>query len=199
MNTPKNHYFSTKEPEKSKIKSFQYIFNEIEYSFDTDIGVFSVGKIDYATETLLKKIPPLQGSLLDMGCGFGCIGIILAKQYNLDLVQADINPRAVRLTAENAKKNGVISQVIQSDKFGNISQLFNTIVINPPIHAGKKIIFEMYHSAVRFLLPKGELYVVIQKKHGANSSIQELHKVFGNMTVMSKKNGIYVICVQKKP
>jgi len=190
------HYFSADEPGKSNIKPFSYFFGEYQYFFDTDIGVFSVGKMDKATEILLKNIPPLRagGSLLDMGCGFGCIGIILAKANGIkNLTQADINPRAVRLTADNARKNGVTSNIIQSDKFSNIPQLFDTIVINPPIHAGKKTVFELYKGANEHLNLGGCLYIVIHKKHGAESSVKYLGAVFGKVEVLYRKGGVYVV------
>jgi 16S rRNA (guanine1207-N2)-methyltransferase len=191
----KGHYFSREEPGRSAPQAFSYIFNGKEYNFSTDAGVFSVGKMDKATEILLSHIPPLSGSLLDMGCGYGCIGIILAKEYGLKLCQADINPRALRLTAENAAKNAVQSNIVESDGFSQIQGLFDTVVINPPIHAGKNVIFEMYEGAFKHLRPGpgGSLYVVILKKHGAESSIKRLTEIFGNCRILYKKNGCYVL------
>ena len=190
----KNHYFSFEEPANSKPVSFKYIFKSNEYNFTTDTGVFSVGKMDSATNTLLHHIPPLYGSLLDMGCGYGCLGIVLAKEYKLTLVQADINPRAVRLAKENASQNGVISQVILSDQFSQVQGQFNTVVINPPIHAGKDVIFSLYEGAYKHLIPQGCLYIVILKKHGAESSITQLIKIFGNCRVIYKKKGCFILC-----
>jgi len=189
----KGHYFSREEPEQSDPQIFSYVFNENRYIFSTDTGVFSVGKMDSATDTLMKNIPPLSGSLLDMGCGYGAMGIILAKEYNLTLYQADINPRALRLTAENAAKNGVMSNIAASDCFKQIQGFFDTVVINPPIHAGKNVIFEMYEGAYKHLHLGGSLYIVILKKHGAESSIKYLNKIFGNCHVQYKKRGCYVL------
>ena len=189
-----NHYFSSEEPAKSKPLSFKYIFNSNEYIFKTDAGVFSVGKMDKATDILLQNIPPLQGSLLDMGCGYGCIGIVLAKENMLELMQADVNPRAVHLTKENAIRNAVKSEVILSDRFSEIQNCFDTVVINPPIHAGKKIIFSMYEGAYNHLKPQGCLYIVVLKKHGAESNIDQLKEIFGNCDIIYKKKTCYVLC-----
>ena len=194
-----SHYFSKEEPDRTNPRTFYYTFGKNTYTFTTDAGVFSVGKMDAATDILLRHIPVLQGSLLDMGCGYGCIGIVLAKEYGLKLTQADINPRALRLTEENAVRNSVASHIVQSDGFNQIEGLFDTIVINPPIHAGKNVIFTMYEKAYKHLRPStvssdgGSLYIVILKKHGAESSIKFLTKVFGNCHIIYKKKGCYVL------
>ena len=189
-----NHYFSQTEPERSDPKSFRYSFGSYVYTFTTDTGVFSDGKMNPATDIFIRNIPPLTGSLLDMGCGCGVLGIVLAKEYNLTLTQADINPRAVRLTADNAAQNGVTSHVLQSDMFAAIDKQFNTIVINPPIHAGKDVVFAMYdHAKAHLVTPDGALYIVILKKHGAESSIKRLNEIFGNCETLYKKKGVHVI------
>ena len=196
-----SHYFSREEAAPSNPQTFRYQFgpdpNSNTYIFTTDAGVFSFGKMDAATDVLLKHIPPLTGSLLDMGCGYGCIGIILAKEYGLELTQVDINPRAVRLTNENAIKNGVVSQVIQSDQFSQIEGLFDTITINPPIHAGKSVMFSMYEGSYHHLKPGGKLYIVILKKHGAESSIKRLNEIFGNCQISYKKKGCNILCSKR--
>ena len=193
-----HHYFSQDEKTQSKPKAFTYTYKTKTFTFITDTGVFSAKKVDSATDTLLNNIPPLEGSLLDMGCGYGPIGIVLAKEYNLQLTQADINPRAVRLAIANAALNNVSSKVIQSDGFSNIKEQFNTIVINPPIHAGKSIIFNMYEKSYQHLLPGGSLYVVILKKHGAESSIKRLNENFGNCNIIYKKKGCFLLMAKKQ-
>jgi len=192
-----SHYFSKEEIVESDPQIIKYQFGSNVFTFMTDTGVFSLGKMDGATDILLRHIPSLEGSLLDMGCGYGCIGIILAKEYGLDVTQADINPRAVRLTKENAARNGVISQVVQSDQFRGIQGLFDTVVMNPPIHAGKNVIFDMYEGTYRHLKPGGKLYIVIYKKHGAESSVKRLNEIFGNCEVIYKKKGCNVLCCKR--
>lgn len=192
-----NHYFSKNESEQSNPQTYLYKFGDNVYKFVTDVGIFSVGKMDSATDILLRNIPPLKGTLLDMGCGCGCIGIILSKEYGLELTQADINPRAVRLTLENAARNNIDSNVLQSDLFSEINDSYDTIVINPPIHAGKNVIFSMYEGAYRHLKLGGALYVVILKKHGAESTISYLEELFENCHILHKKKGLYVLYVNK--
>ena len=192
-----DHYFSSEVTATSNPQVIKYDYGSYSYSFITDNGVFSVGKMDSASDILIRNIPPLSGSFLDMGCGYGPIGIVLAKEYKLVLTQADINPRALDLTQKNAIKNNVASNVIQSNCFEQIDGLFDTIAINPPIHAGKDVIFSMYEGSYKHLNIGGALYIVIFKKHGADSSISYISELFGNCHTLYKKKGLYVIKADK--
>ena len=192
-----DHYFSSEVTAESNPQEIAYKFGNRKYHFITDNGVFSVGKMDTASDILIQTIPPLTGSLLDMGCGYGSIGIVLAKEYDLKLTQADINPRAISLSKQNAAINKVDSSVIQSDSFNQITGFFDTIAINPPIHAGKDVIFAMYNGAYKHLNIGGALYIVILKKHGADSSRAHILKIFGNCETLYKKKGLCVFKAHK--
>jgi len=192
-----DHYFSSEVTAESNPQEIAYEFGSHSYRFITDNGVFSVGKIDTASDILIQTIPPLSGSLLDMGCGYGLIGIVLAKEYGLELTQADINPRAVNLSKLNASKNKITSNVLQSDAFSQINGFFDTIAINPPIHAGKDVIFAMYDGAHKHLNIGGALYIVILKKHGAESNRSQILELFGNCETLYKKKGLYVFKAHK--
>lgn len=188
-----SHYFTEDETVISSPKKITYYYMGKKYIFTTDNGVFSVGEVDNNTDILLHNIPKLRGSLLDMGCGYGCIGIVLAKTYSLDLYQADINPRAAALTEENCAQNGVASNIYISDCYSNINGNYDTIVINPPIHAGKNVMNNMFEGAREHLNANGKLYVVILKKHGAESTITKLAEIFGGCEIIYKKKGCYVL------
>jgi len=192
-----DHYFSSEVTAESNPQEVIYEFGNHKYCFTTDNGVFSVGKIDSASDILIQTITPINGSLLDMGCGYGLIGIVLAKEYGLQLTQADINPRAVDLSKQNAIKNKIASTVLQSDAFSQITDFFDIIAINPPIHAGKDVIFAMYDGAYKHLNMGGALYIVILKKHGAESSRLHILELFGNCEIMYKKKGLYVFKAHK--
>jgi len=192
-----NHYFSREQTAPSNRKIFTYQYKSKSYTFITDTGVFSVGHMDGGTDILLQHIPPLSGSLLDMGCGYGAIGIVLAKEYKLTLTQVDINLRAIELTRENCEKNGVRSNIILSDQFSQNLGQFDTIVINPPIHAGKQVVYSLYEDAFTRLNESGKLYIVVRKKHGAESTITKLTQIFGNTNVLHKKKGVFVLCCEK--
>ncbi|MCL2109415.1 MAG: methyltransferase [Oscillospiraceae bacterium] len=194
-----SHYFIEDNSLTRDIKQINYHFAGNSLTFTTNSGVFSKDHVDPATDILLKTIPPLghSSTLLDMGCGYGCIGIALAKAYNLNLTQADINQAAVELTKTNCKANKVTANLLKSDCFESITDSFDTIVINPPIHAGKAVTYKMYEESLAHLNPNGILYIVTLKKHGAESTIKKLTSIFGNCDILYKKKGTYVLsCVK---
>lgn len=196
-----SHYFIEDTSLEPDIEEFTYYYKDIEFRFITDAGVFSKGRVDAATDLLLHilhSVPPLKGSMLDMGCGYGCIGIILSKTFDLKVTQVDINPTAVKLAEINCRLNGVSSDIRLSDCYSNVPERFDTILINPPIHAGKDITYRMYEEAPVHLNRGGKLYVVTLKKHGAESTINKLTDVFGSCDVVYKKKGYYVLCCTVK-
>ncbi|HNX15426.1 MAG TPA: methyltransferase [Oscillospiraceae bacterium] len=192
-----SHYFIEDKNLKHKLATVEYYFKECKFMFTTDAGMFSKDDVDSATEILLNAIPPLSGSLLDLGCGYGVIGIVLAKACGLKLTQADVNGAAVELTVKNAKANGVVTQAVKSDCFENISGTFDTITLNPPIHAGKAVTYRMYEESIAHLNPGGKFYIVTLKKHGAESTEVKLKSVYGNCETIYKKKGVFVFCCVK--
>ena len=192
-----SHYFIEDNSLKHDIKNITYYYANNKFEFTTNSGLFSKDHVDPATDILLKSIPYLSGSLLDMGCGYGCIGIVLAKTYSLKLTQVDINQLAVDFTKINCKDNSVNSIVIKSNCFDNISDSFDTIVINPPIHAGKAITYKMYEDSFMHLNKHGKLYIVTLKKHGAESTYVKLKNIFEDCEIIYKKKGYYVFCCTK--
>jgi len=192
-----SHYFIEDKNLKHEFATVEYYFKENKFSFTTDAGLFSKDHVDPATEILLNAIEPLTGPLLDLGCGYGVIGIILAKTYGLKLTQADVNGAAVELTVKNAKANGVVTDAVKSDCFESIPGTFDTITLNPPIHAGKAVTYRMYEESIGHLNPGGKFYIVTLKKHGAESTESKLKSIYGNCETIYKKKGVYVFCCTK--
>lgn len=194
-----SHYFVEDKSLKSEINRFSYTFQGREFHFISDNGLFSKEHIDYASNLLIQNIGSLSGSLLDMGCGYGTIGIMLAGIYKLKVTLADVNPKAIEFAKINCKNNQITAECIVSDRFDNITKNYDTIAINPPIHAGKQIIFEMYEESLRHLNNGGSLYIVIQKKHGAKSTKDKLIDIFGNCNELYKKKGFYIFqCIRSE-
>ena len=191
------HYFID-DGAKHEFAYVDYTFGGKVFRFATHAGVFSKDHVDPATDVLLNAIPPLRGRLLDLGCGYGVIGIVLARAYGVKVTQCDVNAAAVALTRRNCERNGVESDVLVSDCFGGVSGVFDCITLNPPIHAGKAVTYAMYEAAPAYLSPGGVLYVVTLKKHGAESTITKLTEVFGVCEVIHKKKGVYVLACEKK-
>jgi 16S rRNA (guanine1207-N2)-methyltransferase len=194
-----SHYFKTDYTIKENKINFTYTFNDQSYTLVSNSGMFSPGHVDYATNILLNNLPELKGSLLDLGCGYGIIGIVLSKHNNLSKVtMADSNLRALECAKENCRLNNVTAKIIESDSFSNITEKFDNIVTNPPIHAGKKTLYKMYEEAFEHLYDKGKLFIVIQKKHGAETTIDKLLTIFNNCTPIYKKKGFYILCCIKQ-
>lgn len=193
-----SHYFTFDGSLKPDERKISYNFAGRSYVFTTDSGVFSKEHIDPATEILLTNLPPLKGSLLDLGCGYGCIGIMLSGAYSLELTQADINPRALELTKRNCEENGIVSHIVESDCFSNIEGSFDTITLNPPIHAGKAVTYRMFAEAREHLREGGRFYIVTLKKHGAESTFDFLSGIYKKCDIIYKKKGYYLIAASDK-
>ncbi|MDR3190372.1 MAG: class I SAM-dependent methyltransferase [Lactobacillaceae bacterium] len=169
------------------------------FKFTTDAGVFSKQTVDFGTRVMLNafdqtKIPA--GKILDLGAGYGPVSISLAQQMpDREFVAAEINERALALTMRNAQQNGVANQItgVQSDRYANVPDKFAAILTNPPVRAGKEVVTAMLAEAVDHLLPGGTLTVVLQKKQGAPSAKKLMAETFGNVAVIAKDKGYYIL------
>lgn len=196
-----NHYFHNNpnlDDEKSEIK---FTLNGKHYRFLTSSGVFSKSHIDFGTKTLIDAISLKSGNekLLDLGCGYGVIGIVLKGIYpNLDVIQVDINIRAVELAKVNSELNQLSTKALVSDAFSELkNQTFDVIVLNPPIRSGKQNVFNLYKSAYEHLVPGGEFFIVIQKKQGALSHHKFLKELFSEVEIINRNKGYYIIKSKK--
>ena len=163
--------------------------------------VFSPREIDKGTRLLLElAIVPEMGTVLDVGCGYGAIGITLAKAYpQLRVVMVDVNPKAVELAKLNARHNGVENrvEVLHGDLYEPVKgRLFDTIISNPPLAAGMKTIEKLILEAPAHLRPGGTLQIVMRK--GAEKAKELMQKAFGNAKVLLRKKG-YTILYAEKP
>lgn len=194
------HYYTPKPETPHDVEQIEYSLRGAALRFYTDAGVFSRDKVDFGSHCLLKTLPPLSGSILDLGCGYGAIGIALAVLNPKSSVwMADINERAVKLARRNIQLNHVKNaKTAVSDGFSSIQGPFEAIVCNPPIRAGKAVIYPWFEQSIHYLAPGGALYLVIQKKQGAPSAVKKLESVFGRCDVLEKEGGYWILC-SKKP
>lgn len=196
-----NHYFDDNQHLKSNRKEISFRFWCFDYSFVSDHGVFSKDEIDEGSELLLNAAKPLElgEKILDLGCGYGTIGIILKKTFSDKLItMIDVNTRAIDLAKENAKQNKVDVEIIKSNIFDSIADhMFDTVITNPPIRAGKKVIYEMFKQSYEHLYPNGKLLIVIRKSHGAKSAQNYIKTIFNNCEVIKKASGYYILCAKK--
>lgn len=190
------HYYSSNPTSKSEERTIEYELNNNKFKFISDNGVFSKNHVDFATDFLIRTIyDKVEGEVLDVGCGYGVIGICFSKKNNVNnITMLDINNRALELSKKNIslnKANNVI--VVESNGFENIKKIYDTIITNPPIRAGKSVIYKMYEDAKSHLKENGTLFLVINKKHGAPSTIEFLKDLFGNCEIVDKKAGFHVL------
>lgn len=189
------HYF-TNENLPSDIRETTSIVLGQKFTFLTDNGVFSKDGLDFGSRLLLEVIPQdeVGGKILDMGCGYGVLGIVLAKVLLVKVDMVDVNLRALHLSKRNAKLNGVsdLVNIFESDCYSNISTKYTTIITNPPIRAGKKVVYDIVMNARNYLDDDGNLYLVIRKEQGAKSLIVDLEKVY-TVKVLEKKKGFFII------
>lgn len=196
------HYYSKTQQVKSDPKYWDFHLDDQTLRFKTDNGVFSKREVDFGSRLLISSFlePGIEGDFLDIGCGYGPIGLSLAKQLpNRHIHMVDVNTRALELACENAELNGIKNiSVYESDRFENIKYSgYSAIVTNPPIRAGKKIVHDIFEQSFEHLSPGGDLWVVIQKKQGAPSAIEKLSSLFDDVETVVKKKGYYILKAKK--
>lgn len=187
------HYF-TNDNIESNIKEILVKVKDNTFSFYTDNGVFSKRGLDFGSRSLIDTVldMDIHGNILDIGCGYGVIGIILSSFFhgNYDLV--DVNKRAIHLAKMNVSKNKVVANVFYSDIYSDITKKYDFIITNPPIRVGKDILYKFLFGAKDYLVLGGSLIFVINKDQGAKSVIKDLSLV-GKVEILNKNKGFFVI------
>lgn len=190
------HYYTPNPIAEHDVKLIDATLRGRRRSFYTDSGVFSKSAVDYGSEVLIETMTiPAGAVVLDMGCGWGPIGISAALLNPTGKVlMADINTRALDLAARNLKLHGIENaEVVQSDIYSSLTgHMFDTILTNPPIRAGKSVVHNIFRGAVDHLKPGGSLWVVIQKKQGAPSAEKLLKELFAEVHIRERSKGYYV-------
>ena len=192
------YYFDSEVTVSSHIYEIKFTLFDKEYTYYTDNGVFSKSRIDEGSYIFLKILLPLhlKGRILDLGCGYGPIGLTIAQNEpdaRIDL--ADINSRALALASKSSAMLNLDTRVtfLHSDIYEKIEGPYDSIVVNPPIRAGKIVINQMFLGAKQHLIDGGSLYVVIRRKQGAESAFKYIETVFENASVLHKEKGYWII------
>ena len=196
-----SHYYINDNNLKNERRTFSYDYRGKRINFTSDLGVFSKDRLDFGTHVLLQSLPDLSNkkSLLDVGCGVGCIGVSIAKAYpNLEVTMIDVNERCIDLSRKNSLDNKVNTKVLCSNLYENISEMYDVLISNPPIRAGKKVVLGVVEEGYNHLNNGGEVYIVIQKKQGADSMKKRMEEVFGNVDVVDKDKGYFIFRSYKR-
>ncbi|MCL2810970.1 MAG: class I SAM-dependent methyltransferase [Clostridia bacterium] len=193
------HYFTDDPSSAHELRSLTLPCGDRLLDCQTDAGMFSRGRVDPGTALLLEAIckampADFAGRALDLGCGWGAVGLSLACRYpNAEVVLCDVNRRALALAQQNLTRNGLRAQCIQSDGLAEVPGYFALIALNPPIRAGKPTVYRLFDEARRRLEPGGALFVVIRKQQGAPSALTQLREEFSAAEVVMRGGGYWVI------
>ncbi len=188
-----SHYFTNDNNIKSEEHKIKFSFKNNDYEFILDNGVFSKTKLDFGTLTLLESLDfdNIKGRVLDFGCGWGPIGIIVKKNSDAIVDMVDINLRSINLSKKNSELNNVNVNVFESNIYSNVNNKYNFIITNPPIRVGKKILYEILFNAYDYLEENGELWLVISKNQGAKSLLKDLQNKY-SVNIITKNKEFYV-------
>ena len=187
-------YFDNEKLPSKLVRTSSFVLGN-HFIFFTDNGVFSKDGLDFGSRLLLESIPleEVGGKVLDMGCGYGVFGIVLNKVISCEVDMVDVNLRAMHLAEINAKENRCTGvSIFESNCYENVNSKYSCVITNPPIRAGKKVVYDIVMNARDYLEENGHLFLVIRKEQGAKSLIVDLEKVY-NVEVIQKKKGFYII------
>lgn len=195
-----NQYFENNSNLQSEIREINYFFKGVKITFFTDNGVFSKSGIDFGSNLLLKTINLKSAKeVLDVGCGYGTIGVTIAKTNpSLNVTMVDVNLRAIGLCELAIEKNNISNaKVLKSNVYENINDLYDVVVSNPPIRAGKSVVHSIILGAYEHLNEGGTLWCVIQKKQGASSAFKALQNCYKTVEIVEKDKGYEIIKATK--
>jgi len=187
-------YFDNENLPSKMVKTECFVLGS-KFIFYTDNGVFSKDGLDFGSRLLLETIPleEVGGKVLDMGCGYGVFGIVLNKVTSCYVDMVDVNLRAIHLAEINCRENHCINvNAFESNTYAKINSKYSCIVTNPPIRAGKSVVYDIVMNAKNYLEKEGRLFIVIRKEQGAKSLIVDLQKIY-NVEVLEKKKGFFII------
>lgn len=195
-----SHYYQFDEKIISNEKEIEFNIENTIIKLFTDHGVFSYNELDYGTELLLKTIIKYNDfnnkKVIDLGCGYGPIGLYLQKHFhkNINMTMADINPRAIELTKKNALINDLSVNILVSDFFEKVDQhSFDFIISNPPIRIGKQNLFKTYKDSFDRLVDNGSLWIVVRKQQGALSHVEFLKTIYKEVNIINRSKGYFII------
>ena len=191
-----NHYFKSTHKNPLNRKRIPFRFLGVDMEFESHENIFSKNHVDEGTQLLLSSLPPLHNELniLDLGCGYGVVGITVKKVYpQSSVLCSDINEDALALCESNATLNEVEVQCIHSDGFYNIHQSFDWILFNPPIRVGKAVLYPLYLECMKHLKTQGTLWMVIRKDKGAQSTMDFLANHGYQVKKITQDKGFWII------
>lgn len=197
-----HQYFEDNQDLAHQRETFNFDLLGHSLQLTTDAGVFSRERVDYGSVVLLNAVAPFLPShgafkVLDLGCGYGPIGLSIARAFpQAQVTMVDVNQRALALAEENAAANQVQGQVeiLASDGYQAIQpSAFDFILTNPPIRAGKQVVNRMLSESTDYLAQEGQFFAVMQKKQGAPSALKLLQTIYDQAEIVKRDKGYYIL------
>jgi len=192
-----DHYFSSSPKSEANYSLIRAKFFDKNFEFITASSIFSKRRIDTGTQLLIKSmILPEKGTILDIGCGYGAVGIAAASfNSKLQVYMTDINTRAISLTKKNIEKNKIINAKAQ---YGHLYEpvkdlKFDCILSNPPVSAGMETVKNIITQAPKNMQTGATFEMVIRSKIGAKTFPELFTNTFGNCTIISRESGFRVL------
>lgn len=193
-------YFEENPALKEERKNIEFSLFGQPFTLTSANGLFSTDRLDTGTrfllETVLDQQKPAE-KVLDMGCGIGTIGTVLSRFWRCSVTGVDINPRACALAKENFRNREVQGKVLCQDGLEDVSDAFDCILFNPPIHAGKETIYRLFSQCAQALKPDGTMWIVIRKQHGAQSALDSLNSIGFKAGRVARDKGFWIIEARK--
>lgn len=201
-NAPASHYFTPApppdegRPAPGRERTIRFEDGGREFRFRTAAGVFSRGGVDRGTRLLLEAVDPAEaGTILDLGCGYGALGIVMAaRSPRARVTLVDINPRATALAAANIRDNAAANAEARTgDGCAPVGdERFDLILLNPPIRAGRAVVVRLLGEAHAHLAPGGRFYLVARTSQGARTIARCMGEVFGSVREVERGGGFRV-------
>jgi 16S rRNA (guanine1207-N2)-methyltransferase len=196
------HYYSAQPKSEAKLGLIRTRLRGDPFEFVTASSVFSKKRVDTGTRLLIESmILPETGRALDVGCGYGAVGISTACfSPSLQVVLTDVNMRAVRLARENIKRNKIANTEVRCGfLYEPVEDLtFSCVLSNPPVSAGMDTVKAIITEAPRIMAPKATLQMVVRSKIGGKTLPAVFEAVFGNCRVLARKSGYRVFLAEKQ-
>lgn len=189
-----NQYFDAKQSSKLNQQEIIIKLKNKEIKLLSASGLFSKDKLDLGTKCLLENYSiGTAKKVLDLGCGYGIVGIFVAlENSNIEIYACDTNERAIEFTLKNSKKNKVNIKAVVSNLFEKIDEKFDLILTNPPYVAGRKVCFSFIEESFKHLNENGELQLVARTQKGGKVLEEKMKEIFGNVDVLGKQSGFRV-------
>jgi 16S rRNA G1207 methylase RsmC len=196
------HYFAALPKSEAKFGLIRTSLRGRFFEFLTASSVFSKKRVDLGTRLLIEAmVLPETGAVLDVGCGYGAVGIAAAASNpRLRVIMTDVNTRAVRLAKHNIEINKVTNAEVRCGYlYEPVEELtFNCVLSNPPVSAGMETVKAIIAEAPKVMAGKATFQMVVRSKIGGKTLPLTFNETFGNSAVLARESGYRVLIAEKQ-